>query len=60
VVLSFGIPFVLFPLLALTRDASVMGSQASGRGTTLLLGAVTVLITALNVYLLGQLAAGLL
>ena len=31
VVLSFGLPFVLFPLLALTRDASVMGRHVSGR-----------------------------
>jgi manganese transport protein len=59
VVLSFGLPFVLIPLLALTRDASVMGRHVSGHGTMLLLGAVTMLITGLNVYLIGQLFVGL-
>ncbi|HEY1823049.1 MAG TPA: Nramp family divalent metal transporter [Trebonia sp.] len=60
VLLSFGIPFALVPLLLLTRDPAVMGGQASGRVTTLALLLVTVLVTGLNVYLIGQLLAGLL
>jgi manganese transport protein len=60
VVLSFGIPFALFPLLMVARDASVMGTRASGRVASLLLLAVTLMITGLNVYLVGQLIGGLL
>ena len=60
VVLSFGIPFVLFPLLMLVRDDTVMGTLASGRFTSAALLAVAVAITGLNVYLVGQLLAGLL
>ena len=60
VVLSFGIPFVLFPLLALTRDAGVMGRLASGKAVSLALLTVTVAITALNVCLIGGLIAGAL
>jgi manganese transport protein len=59
VVLSFGIPFALFPLLMITRDASVMGTMVSGWVTSTLL-LVTLMITGLNVYLIGQLIAGVL
>jgi hypothetical protein len=31
VVLSFGIPFALIPLIRLTGDRSVMGADANGR-----------------------------
>jgi manganese transport protein len=60
VVLSFGIPFALFPLLMVTRDASLMGKMANGRVTSMLLLLVTLMITGLNVYLTGQLTAGVL
>jgi manganese transport protein len=60
VVLSFGLPFVLFPLLMLVKDSTVMGRLASGRITGAALLAVAVAITGLNVYLIGQLTAGLL
>jgi manganese transport protein len=58
VLLSFGIPFALFPLFAITRDASVMGRSANGRVTSALLALVTLTITGLNLYLIGQLIAG--
>jgi manganese transport protein len=60
VVLSFGLPFVLFPLLLLTRDTAVMGSLASGRAASAALLTVAVTITGLNVGLIGQLAASVL
>jgi manganese transport protein len=52
VVLSFGIPFALVPLLMLTRRADVMGSLVNRRITTVATGLVASLITALNMYLL--------
>src|SRR5262249_35222181 len=57
VLLSFGIPFVLFPLLVLARDNRVMGERRSGTAASLLLLAASVAITALNAYLTGQLIA---
>jgi manganese transport protein len=52
VVLSFGIPFALVPLVVLTRRRDVMGPFANARGTTALAAVVATLISALNVFLL--------
>ena len=52
VVLSFGIPFALVPLLMLTRRRDIMGSFVNGRATTVATGGIAGLIIALNVYLL--------
>jgi manganese transport protein len=52
VVLSFGIPFALVPLVLLTRRADVMGSLVNRPLTTAAAGCVAALIVALNVYLL--------
>jgi manganese transport protein len=52
VVLSFGIPFALVPLVRLTSDRAVMGELVNRRLTALGAWAVAALITALNVYLL--------
>ncbi|MGZ4585642.1 MAG: Nramp family divalent metal transporter [Mycobacterium sp.] len=52
VVLSFGIPFALIPLVRLTSDASVMGSDTNHRVTTALGWVVAALISLLNVGLL--------
>jgi manganese transport protein len=52
VVLSFGIPFALVPLLLLTRRADVMGPLVNRRLTTAATGGIVSLITALNIYLL--------
>ncbi|HEY1277240.1 MAG TPA: Nramp family divalent metal transporter [Thermoleophilaceae bacterium] len=58
VVLSFGIPFALVPLVLLTRRRDVMGSFANLRGTTLAASVVAGLIICLNVFLLAQTALG--
>jgi manganese transport protein len=59
IVLSFGIPFALFPLLLVTRDRKVMGDMASRRPASALLLLITVIITGLNVYLLYSSISGL-
>lgn len=52
VVLSFGIPFALVPLVALTRRADIMGPLVNSRLTTWAAAGTACLITALNCYLL--------
>ncbi len=54
VVLSFGIPFALIPLVLLTSNAQVMGTHVNGRVTTLAAWGLAGLITAVNVYLICQ------
>ncbi|MGZ4293614.1 MAG: Nramp family divalent metal transporter [Solirubrobacteraceae bacterium] len=54
VVLSFGIPFALFPLVLLTSRRDVMGAHVNGRLMTVAAGVVAVLISALNVFALYQ------
>jgi manganese transport protein len=58
VVLSFGIPFALVPLVLLTRRADVMGALVNRRITTAAAGAIAAMIIALNVYLLWATFAG--
>jgi manganese transport protein len=52
VVLSFGIPFALIPLLLLTRRRDVMGVLVNRRITTAVASVVAALIIALNIFLL--------
>ncbi|MUL77815.1 Nramp family divalent metal transporter [Mycolicibacterium sp. CBMA 226] len=52
VVLSFGIPFALVPLVRLTSDRAVMGEHVNHRVVTALGWAVAVLISVLNVVLI--------
>jgi manganese transport protein len=52
VVLSFGIPFALVPLVALTRRADIMGALVNRRITTCAAAGTAGLIIAMNVYLL--------
>jgi len=52
VVLSFGIPFALVPLVALTRRADIMGTLVNRRVTTCAAAGTAGLIIAMNVYLL--------
>ncbi|MDO3635442.1 Nramp family divalent metal transporter [Mycolicibacterium arseniciresistens] len=52
VVLSFGIPFALIPLIRLTADRTLMGDDANHRVTTALGWLVAVLISVLNVVLI--------
>ena len=54
VVLSFGIPFALVPMILLTRRADVMGALVNRRGTTIVASIVASLIIALNLFLLEQ------
>jgi manganese transport protein len=58
VVLSFGIPFALVPLIRFTGDRRLMGELANHPLTSLLAWAVTVLIVALNSYLLWRSFSG--
>jgi manganese transport protein len=58
VVLSFGIPFALVPLVLLTRRRDVMGDHVNQRATTVIAVAIAAVISALNVFLLAQ-AVGL-
>jgi manganese transport protein len=51
VVLSFGIPFALVPLILLTRRADVMGAFVNRRVTTVAAAACAVLVVALNGWL---------
>jgi manganese transport protein len=52
VMLSFGIPFALIPLLILSRNRNVMGALVNHRLTTALATVVVALIVSLNVFLL--------
>jgi manganese transport protein len=58
VVLSFGIPFALVPLVVFTARRDVMGALVNRRVTTIAAAAIATLIVALNVFLLGQTLAG--
>ena len=58
VVLSFGIPFALVPLLIIAADRSVMGELVNPRWLSLLAGALAAMIIALNVFLLYQVFFG--
>ena len=58
VVLSFGIPFALVPLVLLTRRADVMGPLVNRRATTALAALIAAAIIALNAFLLVQTLTG--
>ena len=60
IVLSFGIPFALIPLLLITRDPAVVTDMPNRRLTSALMLATTVIITGLNLYLLYDTLASLL
>ncbi|HEX4732185.1 MAG TPA: Nramp family divalent metal transporter [Solirubrobacterales bacterium] len=58
VVLSFGIPFALVPLVIIASKREVMGDLVNPRWLTILAGAIASLIIALNVFLLYEFVAG--
>ena len=58
VVLSFGIPFALIPLVLLTRRRDVMGALVNSRTTTIAAAVVAAVICVLNVTLIGLTLAG--
>ena len=54
VVLSFGIPFALIPLVMFTRDKALMGPLVNRSLTTLVASGVALLIVGLNGFLLWE------
>ena len=58
VLLSFGIPFALVPLLRLTNDRTVMGASANGPLVRVLMTVIVVAVVALNVALIYLTIAG--
>jgi manganese transport protein len=54
VVLSFGIPFALIPLVLFTRQHKLMGTLVNHKVTTWIASFVAGIIVALNLYLLWQ------
>jgi len=58
VVLSFGLPFAVIPLVLFTANGKIMGPLVNRPFTTFLAGLAGLLILALNSYLLYSLAAG--
>ena len=51
-VMSFGLPFVLVPLLRLTADRSLLGPDANGRWLQAFGWLITAAIVALNAVLI--------
>ena len=58
VVLSFGIPFALVPLIMVSSDRATMGALVNRRATTVAASAVAAVIIALNAYLILDALAG--
>jgi manganese transport protein len=58
VVLSFGLPFAIIPLVMFTSRRDIMGDLVNRRATTVLAITVATLIVALNLFLLQQLFLG--
>ncbi|MEH0826979.1 MULTISPECIES: Nramp family divalent metal transporter [unclassified Micromonospora] len=56
VVLSFGIPFALIPVVMFTRRRDLMSGLVNRRATTAAAVAITAFVVALNAFLLWQLA----
>ena len=58
VVLSFGIPFALVPLILITKRADIMGALVNRRLTTVVASIVAAMIVGLNVFLIFQTVFG--
>ena len=58
VVLSFGLPFAVVPLVFFTSNQKIMGPLVNRPFTSFLAGVTTIMILALNFYLLYSIAAG--
>jgi manganese transport protein len=52
IVLSFGIPFALIPLLLISRDPAIMTDMTNRRTTSALMMLTAAVVTGLNLYLL--------
>ena len=55
VVLSFGLPFAIIPLIQFTRRKDIMGGLVNSPITTVIASLVAILIISLNVFLIFQL-----
>jgi manganese transport protein len=58
VMLSFGLPFAIIPLILFTRRRDLMGSLVNRHFTTVAVAIITALILAMNIYLLVWTFAG--
>jgi manganese transport protein len=58
VVLSFGLPFAVIPLVIFTSRTEVMGVLVNRRLTTVIASLMAAVIIALNIYLLYQIILG--
>jgi manganese transport protein len=58
VVLSFGLPFAVIPLVIFTANGKIMGPLANRPVTTFLAGVTTIMILGLNLYLIYSMATG--
>jgi manganese transport protein len=58
VVLSFGLPFALVPLAIFTTRKDLMGGLTNRPWTTVLVSLASLVVIALNVYLLVQVFTG--
>jgi manganese transport protein len=58
VLLSFGLPFAVLPLLRFTSRRSLMGPLANARRTNVAAGLAAALILALNVFLVYRVFVG--
>lgn len=54
VILSFGLPFAIIPLIIFTRKKSIMGILVNKKFTTFIASIIAVLIILLNLYLIYQ------
>ena len=58
VLLSFGIPFALIPLVIFCRNRELMGDLANSRLTNVAAYVVVAIIVSLNLFLLTQVLLG--
>ncbi len=58
VVLSFGLPFAIVPLIMFTNDKKIMGGLVNRRVTTIAASVAALLIIVLNIFLLYQIFFG--
>ena len=58
VLLSFGLPFAIIPLVIFTANKKIMGVLVNRKLTTVLASVIAVMIVGLNFYLLYSVAAG--
>jgi len=58
VMLSFGLPFALVPLVLFTSRRDLMGVLVNRWGTTILAATITAIILVLNIILLHRITTG--